>query len=254
MDFTTSATSATFLDKRLDANRKFGSVDFSAWLLGHLKVQPGEAVLDVGCGTGAQTIPISKVAKSVSAFDISSESIRKIRNELDGASCVEAVVGDMNSTAEILEKSFAVKKFDLALSVYALYYADDWRSVLDSVRGVLKATGRCAVCAPYPPHGLVQLASRYAEVPAAVVDSITFGRDRVLDYFNQHFAKVETFTLRNEVSVPTADALITFYKATTYYNENAVDEMRQHVKAIIAGEGAFKYEKNSILIIGNCNA
>src|SRR5436853_4959935 len=71
------ATQTEFLEKRIEINRAYSSVDFDRWLLRRLQVAPGEDILDVGCGSGAQTIPFSQVVGadgSVSAVDISADS------------------------------------------------------------------------------------------------------------------------------------------------------------------------------------
>ena len=52
------ATATTYLEKRIEINRAYSSVDFDAWLFDRLAVESGENILDVGCGSGAQTIPL----------------------------------------------------------------------------------------------------------------------------------------------------------------------------------------------------
>ena len=54
------ATATAFLEKRIEINRAYSSANFDAWLFDLLKVQPGEDILDVGCGSGAQTIPFAE--------------------------------------------------------------------------------------------------------------------------------------------------------------------------------------------------
>ena len=56
------AIATGYLEKRIAINHAYASADFDAWLLERLKVQLGEDVLDVGCGSGAQTIPFSRLS------------------------------------------------------------------------------------------------------------------------------------------------------------------------------------------------
>ena len=53
------AQGSNLLKKRIEINHAYSSTDFDAWLLERLAVESGEHVLDVGCGTGAQSIPIA---------------------------------------------------------------------------------------------------------------------------------------------------------------------------------------------------
>ena len=67
-------TGTDYLEKRLEINKTYASADFDSWLFERLKVRPGEDVLDVGCGSGAQTIPFSKfVQPGVNECDVEAE-------------------------------------------------------------------------------------------------------------------------------------------------------------------------------------
>src|SRR5262245_39744883 len=93
------ATATNYLEKRLEINRTYSSVDFTDWLLDRLKIIPGEDILDVGCGSGAQTLPFAQRVGplgSVSALDISSESIALLKNRLTPTARVHAVAADMS--------------------------------------------------------------------------------------------------------------------------------------------------------------
>ena len=52
------AEDSAYLAERLNQNQKYQARDFSKWLLNLLDVKPGEHILDVGCGTSAQTLSL----------------------------------------------------------------------------------------------------------------------------------------------------------------------------------------------------
>ena len=52
-------------------------VDF---LLGELSLQPGDSILDVGCGTGRHSIELAKRGYTVSGLDLSSEMLARAAN------------------------------------------------------------------------------------------------------------------------------------------------------------------------------
>jgi ubiquinone/menaquinone biosynthesis C-methylase UbiE len=247
------ATATAFLEKRIEINRAYSSADFDAWLFDLLKVQPGEDILDVGCGSGAQTIPFTSLVGptgSVSSLDISVDSIALLKSRVLPGVRVEAIAADMADLAQVIANAFSVKRYSLAHSSYALYYSPKRLEVLDVMRGALKPGGRCAVFTPNQPHGLVELAARFTDVPAVVDESLRFGPDVLQPYFEEHFPRVEVHHFHNVVSVPSTDILIEFYRQTTYYDAQAETKMRAVVDEAIRQKGRFDYEKNGYLIIG----
>lgn len=246
-------TGTAFLEKRLEINKSYASADFDGWLFGHLQVKAGEDILDVGCGSGAQTVPFANIvgaAGSVSALDISADSVELLKKRIASNPCVEAVAADMAELGSLIAGTFRVKRYDLVHSSYALYYSPKRMEVLDVMRSTLKPGGRCAVFTPNSPHGLVELAARFTRVPETVYDSLAFG-DRVLKpYFDRHFRSVEIHHFDNLISLPSADLVLEFYRQTTYYDEAAERAMREFVQKQIDAEGVFRYEKHGYLIIG----
>jgi ubiquinone/menaquinone biosynthesis C-methylase UbiE len=250
------ATATAFLEKRIEINRAYSSADFDAWLFDRLKIKQGEDILDVGCGSGAQTIPFARQVGptgTVSSLDISADSIALLKSRIPPGARVEAIDADMAQLSEVIERKFSVKRYSLVHSSYALYYSPQRLAVLDVMRAALKAGGRCAVFTPDRPHGLVELAARFIKVPDAVNASLCFGPDVLQPYFEKYFNRVETHRFHNVVSVPSADVLIEFYRQTTYYDVQAEPKMRAVADDAIRKTGHFNYEKNGYLIIGFVN-
>lgn len=247
------ATKTEFLERRLEINRAYSSADFDQWLLSKLDIAKGEDILDVGCGTGAQTVPFARLVGpegSVSALDLSEDSIKLLQSRVGSAANVQAVASDMANLQELIAHTFKVKRYDLAHSSYALYYSPKRLEVLDVMCAALKEKGRCAVFTPNAPHGLVDLAGRFSAIPASVHDSLQFGTRVLEPYFRDRFPRYEVHHFNNVVSVPSADVLLDFYRQTTYYDKNAEARIRQEVDAEIARSGKYAYQKNGYLIVG----
>jgi len=246
-------TGTDFLERRLEINRGYSSANFDQWLLQRLEVAQGEDLLDVGCGSGAQTVPFSQLVGdrgSVSATDISEDSIALLRTRLGTNANVQLHVADMATLEKTIADVFKVKRYDMAHSSYALYYSPSRLDVLDVMRNSLKQRGRCAVFSPNAPHGLVELASRFATIPNEVSDCLTFGPLVLAPYFKANFARFDVHHFKNVVTVPDANLLIDFYRQTTYHDAAAEDAMREIVNQEISRTGSFKYEKNGYLIVG----
>ena len=247
------AVAKDHLQARLDLNKKYQSTDFDAWLMERLNVQPGEIVLDVGCGTGAQSIPFLErtgVSGAVCSLDISEESVCLLKDRSQGAQNLTAVCSDMAELKTVIKEKFPHKKFDLAQSSYALYYSPQRLSVLDTMKNSLRDGGRLAVFTPNQPHGMVEFARTLGPIPAEIDESIRFGPSVLEPYFRNNFWDVTVYFFHNIVSVTNLDDALTFYRATTYYRKELESDFSKRVQEQISNDGAFSYEKNGYLIIG----
>lgn len=248
------ATSTESLEIRLELNNKLSSTNFHEWLMNKYHVQPGQDILDVGCGEGAQSIPFAeRVGKtgSVSSTDISASSVDKLRAKGVGFQNLQAVVGDMATLQSMIDNEFRVKKYDLAQSAYSLYYAADRTVVLDAMRKALKPEGRLAIFTPNEPHGMVNFVKQFTSVPRQVEECFIFGPTILEPYFRKHFWDIEIHLFHNVVTVPSVDDFLTFFRATTYYNQAVEKQVADAVQKEIDKHGTMKYEKNGYLIIGS---
>jgi SAM-dependent methyltransferase len=247
------ATSSQHLQTRLELNRKLSSTDFTQWLFSRLDVHEGDDILDVGCGTGAQTIPFLRLAGaqgSVSSLDISESSVAAVREAAGNPSNLSAVVADMADLQTCIDSRFTVKKYDLAHSSYALYYSPRRQEVLRVMRDSLKPNGRLAAFTPNSPHGMVDFVRQFHAIPAEVDESLLFGPSVLEPFFRQSFWDVTVHFFHNRVRVEDVETFMKFYRATTYFVKDCEPAIAAKVQNIISSKGYFEYEKNGYLIIG----
>jgi len=69
-------------------------------------------------------------------------------------------------------------------------------------------------------------------------------------WFKANFKSVTIDHFHNVVTVPTAEELLNYYRATTYHDATAEPRLRDEVAAEIRRTGVYSYEKNGFLIRG----
>jgi len=110
--------------------------------LARMPVEPGETVLDLGCGSGyaGRALRDTKGAGRVYGLDGAPEMARNAASYTDDAS-VGFLVGDFDALP------FADDSVDHVFSMEAFYYATDPHNTLSEIRRVLKPGGTfyCAV-------------------------------------------------------------------------------------------------------------
>lgn len=247
------AVSTGSLNTRIDINRKYQSKNFEQWLFNRLNVGPGEQILDVGCGTGAQSLRFLDAiggAGSVSALDLSEASVQQLVKASGEDSRLTAVAEDMANLGKVIETSFKRRKFTLAHSAYALYYSPARLDVLRVMAESIHEFGRLAIFTPVSPHGMVDIASKFSQIPAPVLESLEFGPNVLEPAFRAMFLEVEIHYFQSEMRVTSLADFMDFYKATTYFSQDAANDISRYAEERIAKDGAVVYEKNGYLIVG----
>jgi SAM-dependent methyltransferase len=108
--------------------------DFGEWALGHLDLEPGAGVLDVGCGPGHYfaALVARGPAGVVVGVDLSTGMLREARDR-SGAPTVA------NASAAALP--FDAGAFDAALAMHMLYHVPDVAGAVAELRRVLRPDG-----------------------------------------------------------------------------------------------------------------
>lgn len=103
--------------------------------------QPGERVLDIGCGTARTTVELAKLVQPgrVTGLDISRVILDAARDNVSrsGAGNVELILADAATHA-------FVEPFDLVFSQFGVMFFDDPVAAFANLRRALKPNGRIA--------------------------------------------------------------------------------------------------------------
>jgi SAM-dependent methyltransferase len=115
-------------------------------LLGRSGVEPGEAVLEIGCGTGAFTEPLAKAVGergTVVGADISAAMLAGARKRL-----AEAGLGNASLLeADAQTHKFEPEGFDLITSRFGVMFFEDPAAAFANLIGAVRRDGRlCFAC------------------------------------------------------------------------------------------------------------
>ncbi len=112
-------------------------------LLDEARIKPGDRVLSVGCGTGADAFLAADLvgpSGSVVGIDIAPEMVRLAEEKA-------RTRGDTNVTFQVMDAedlTFPDESFDVVISQYTLMYVPDDHQALTEAHRVLKPGGRFA--------------------------------------------------------------------------------------------------------------
>jgi SAM-dependent methyltransferase len=121
-------------------------------------IEPGQDVLDVGCGTGNATIPAAKLAARATGLDFSPGLI-EIARELGADAMVEVdwIVGDAQ------DMPFEDDSFDRVISIFGHMFAPDHRAAAEELKRASRPGGRIAIACWTPEGTLGQMFKRMSQ-------------------------------------------------------------------------------------------
>jgi SAM-dependent methyltransferase len=122
----------------------------AAHLVRFADIRPGEAVLDVGTGTGIVALTAARAGARVTALDLTPELLVQARDNAAIARCEDIVWTE--GDAEQLPYPDA--SFDVVLSLFGHMFAPRPALVVAEMRRVLKPQGRIAF-ATWPPEHMI---------------------------------------------------------------------------------------------------
>jgi SAM-dependent methyltransferase len=143
-----------------------------------LQLKPGVKVLDVGCGTGNQSVPAARAGADVTGVDIAPNLLAQAAAR---AQQERLNIEFQEADAEVLP--FHDGEFDVVMSMFAAMFAPRPAIAAAEMRRVCRPGGMIAM-ANWTPDGFVgeqnNIMSRYAPPPPGLESPMLWGDERVV--------------------------------------------------------------------------
>lgn len=202
--------------KRIDIHEKYGARNIDAWTTEVLQPQPGQKILDVGCGAGKQCFLYSDYTKgqaSIIGGDFSEELLDKARAKL-------AERDDRNITFQFLDFNrpfeFQDNTFDLVTSAFAIYYASDLEFTFREAHRVIKPGGRLFVTGPLPENKKMfyDIIQEATDKPIPPMPGSSRFKGEIYQTIERLFSKTELLTFENPLTFPEVRPFIDYVRAS----------------------------------------
>jgi ubiquinone/menaquinone biosynthesis C-methylase UbiE len=243
-------TDTPALARRIQAHERFGARDLGTWVLEHAALAEGHAVLDLGCGTGKQSVPAAGLVGPtgrVASVDLSQEALDTLRRAADAAG-----VGDRVETFRCgLDEADAVlgeRAFDRVLSCYALYYVQDARALFQALLRRLRPEGTLFFCGPARANNreLKEFHHRLHGGEPAGIAAAEFMEGEGQALARELFARVEVSTFENPLRFDSPEALYGYWSSYNLYDPALDGAFRAAAEAHFAQAEVFETVKRVI--------
>lgn len=239
------------LNDRITQNIAGGEADLNAWIFERLRFRTGEQVLELCCGTGKQTDFFLKnldPASRLTALDISPSSLEAIKQRHPDDTRLSLVPGNITDISAALPAGEAAKEdLSMIFCAYGLYYSADPVKTMNDGLARLTKDGRMVVVGPFGRNN----AELFEDCEAAGVkfDSLITYSSRdfmpscVVTHLAGAFHELQVSSLRNTVSWKTPEAVMSYWKASTFYEPAAEERFAQIVSERFASQGVYRNTK-----------
>jgi ubiquinone/menaquinone biosynthesis C-methylase UbiE len=227
-------TDAAALANRVRAHDQFSALDLNQWCFELLAISPEMSILELGCGTGKQSLAMARLldeAGRITALDISAEALEILRAEAAKANLsrhIETRRCDLDEIARRIQGG----PFDRVIACYSIYYAKRPEPLFQFLHSILRPGGVLFFCGPSQQNNAELKAfhdSLYQVVnkPAPEKKSAApFMEGTGQELAKKIFGNAEIFTFDNPLRFNSAEALYSYWSSYNLYDETLDEAFR----------------------------
>ena len=247
------------LEGRIQENTSAQQTDFNAWIFDRIPVKSGHHILELCCGTGAQTqYFLTRVGKKgcVVALDISKDSLNTIESKISDAEGSRLTL--IESDLDLFDQSFATRgiekhSFDIIFCSYGLYYSKNVHEVMNRAKIWLKPKGSLVIVGPYGPNNepLFRLLTECGVTISEYIrfTSQDFMQSVVIPWGLLNFSALSIRILENKIVWNSPENVLSYWKNTTFYEPGKKGKVQKQLQNHFLRDIMFVNEKWVMLVI-----
>ncbi len=217
-----NATKTSALQKRI-SSQKNQTVDLNEWIFEKINVKKNPKILELCCGTGAQTKYLSKImgAGSLDCVDINQETVTENYN----AVTEESINYHVSSIDEV--DNYAPDSVDLIFTAYGFYYSEDPIALHNKLYKKLNKGGKFVLVGPVLGNN-AELYEIMNQIGVKIPDNVLFSSEKFMlemeIIFLNHYDNVSFNRVLNRVEYHSSDDLLNYWRNTTFYDDSKEGE------------------------------
>lgn len=244
-------TNVDALQQRIRCHDKFGAYDLNSWIFEHMVLSKGLSILDLGSGTGKQTLPLAQIVGDtgkILAVDISQEALDILLQNAKELG-LDRRVSLLCCEFDDLGEYFDDLRFDRVLASYSLYYAKHPRTVFEIVHYALENGGLFLFCGPSRQNNaeLKQLHfSLLEEQVPTETEAALFMEEMAQQLAYAFFDQADIFTFENPLRFDSPEALYSYWSSYNLYDERLDDDFKMAAEKHFHSHSVFVTTKRLI--------
>jgi len=246
-------TDTDALTARIDAHAVYGKHNLEEWVFSRLDVRQGQQILELGCGTGKQTLPLARLVGAeghITAMDIAADALDQLCQQALADELLPRITLITSGLDETENYAGGRQRFDRAVACYSLYYANDPGRVLAAVYRVLKSGGRLFFCGPADGNNAELKAFHHAlsgnTIPAGAA-SFMEAQGQIMA--RQLFAKVEVSAFKNRLAFDSPAALFAYWRSYNLYDPQLESAFKAASEEYFCNYNVFKTYKRVVGVL-----